>query len=75
MQGRADKGIIITTGTFTAAAMKEAVRDGVPPIELVDGERLVGLFEDLELGLVPRKTYDVDPTFFSQFDSDTDNSS
>jgi hypothetical protein len=34
----------------------------------------VGLFEKLELGLVPRTTYDVDPTFFSQFDSNTDNS-
>ena len=74
MQGRADKGIILTTGTFSADAMKEAVRDGVPPIELVDGERLVDLFEQLELGLVPRKTYDVDPQFFSQFDSDGDNS-
>jgi restriction system protein len=69
MQGRADKGIILTTGTFTADALKEAVRDGVPPIELVDGDRLVGLFESLELGLVPRTTYDVDVTFFSQFDS------
>jgi restriction system protein len=74
MQGRADKGIILTTGTFSAEALKEAVRDGVPPIELVDGEQLVGLFEELELGLVPRKTYDVDPTFFSQFDSNTNNS-
>jgi len=74
MQGRADKGIILTTGTFSADALREAVRDGVPPIELVDGERLVGLFEDLELGLVPRKTYDVDRAFFWQFDSNTDDS-
>ena len=36
MMGRADKGIILTTGTFTSEARKEAVRDGVPPIELVD---------------------------------------
>ena len=70
MQGRAEKGIILTTGTFSAEAEKEAVRDGAPPIELVDGERLVGLCEDLELGLVPKKTYEVDPAFFSQFDSD-----
>ena len=38
MMGRADKGIIITTGTFTLEAKKEARRDGAPPIELVDGE-------------------------------------
>ncbi len=42
MMGRADKGIILTTGTFTAEARKESVRDGVPPIELVDGEKLTG---------------------------------
>ena len=36
MMGRADKGIIITTGTYTADAKREAVRHGVPPIPLVD---------------------------------------
>jgi restriction system protein len=67
MMGRADKGIIITTGTFTADAKREAVRDGVPPIELVDGEMLLNMFEQLELGLKPRTTYDVDLTFFNDF--------
>lgn len=67
MMGRADKGIIITTGTFTTDASKEAVRDGVPPIELVDGEKLVDMFEELELGLKPKKAYDVDPSFFDEF--------
>jgi restriction system protein len=71
MQGRADKGIVITTGSFSSDALKEAVRDGVPPIELVDGERLVELFESLELGLIPRTTYDVDPNFFTQFEEDS----
>jgi restriction system protein len=67
MMGRADKGIIITTGSFTSDARKEAVRDGVPPIELVDGEKLVNMLEQLELGLKPQRTFDVDPTFFDQF--------
>jgi restriction system protein len=67
MQGRADKGIILTTGAFTKDAHAEAVRDGVPPIELVDGEQLVQLFEQLELGLLPRTTYDVNMAFFEQF--------
>lgn len=71
MQGRTDKGIILTTGSFTSDALKEAVRDGVPPIELVDGEKLVELFESLELGLIPRTTYDVDASFFAQFEQDT----
>ncbi len=67
MMGRADKGIILTTGTFTADAQKEALRDGVPPIELVNGEKLLDMFESLELGLKPRKTFDIDQTFFEQF--------
>lgn len=67
MQGRADKGIILTTGTFSSDARREAVRDGVPPIELVDGEKLIQLFEDLELGLLPRKAFQVDEEFFEEY--------
>ncbi len=67
MMGRADKGLILTTGIFTADARREAVRDGVPPLELVDGESLVALFEQLELGLRPRKSFVVDTAFFEEF--------
>ncbi|MEO8010989.1 MAG: restriction endonuclease, partial [Dokdonella sp.] len=67
MTGRADKGIIITTGSFTSEARKEAVRDGAPPIELVDGEKLAGMLEELQLGLKPKQTYELDESFFSQF--------
>lgn len=67
MEGRADKGIIITTGVFTAEARREARRDGAKPIELVDGDQLIELFELLELGLKPRKTYDVDAAFFDEY--------
>lgn len=51
MQGRADKGLIITTGTFTADARKESTRDGAPAIDLIDGEALCSLMKDLELGV------------------------
>lgn len=67
MAGRADKGIILTTGTFTAEARREAVRDGVPPIELVDGEKLLDMFEKLELGLKPRAAFEIDESFFEDF--------
>jgi len=67
MQGRADKGIVITTGTFTAEAKREAVRDGAPPIELVDGEKLIDMLEELELGLTPVRSYRVDSDFFEEF--------
>lgn len=67
MGGRADKGIIITTGTFTSDARKEAVRDGVPAIELVDGQKLVGMLENLELGLAPVKAFRITRAFFEDF--------
>src|SRR5437870_6425493 len=59
MSGRADKGIVITTGTFTTEARREASRDGVPPIEIIDGEKLVEMFKELEFGLKPVKTYEI----------------
>jgi restriction system protein len=67
MMGRADKGIILTTGTFSKEAKKEARRDGVPPIELVDGEKLIEMFEMYEIGLKPVKTYELDYKFFEEF--------
>jgi restriction system protein len=67
MSGRADKGIIITTGTFTAEARREASRDGVPPLELIDGEKLVEMFRELEFGLKPLKTFEIDKPFFEEF--------
>jgi restriction system protein len=67
MMGRADKGIIITTGSFTTEAKKEAVRDGVPPIELVDGEKLINMLESLELGLTPIQSYKVNEQFFDVY--------
>ena len=47
MVGRADKGLFITTGRFT----KEAVRDGAPAIDLIDGLELCDLLKKLELGV------------------------
>jgi restriction system protein len=69
MQGRADKGIVITTGSFTTEARREASRDGVSAIELIDGGRLVEMLETLQLGLIPRQTFDVDERFFDDFRS------
>lgn len=57
MSGRTDKGIFITTSFFTIDAKKEALREGVHPIELVDGERLLQMFEQLQLGLNQETVY------------------
>lgn len=67
MQGRGEKGLIITTGRFTKEAKNEANRDGVTPIELIDGDRLVELFEKFRLGLKPVTVFEIDQEFFKTF--------
>lgn len=59
MVGRAEKGVFITTGTFTRDAKAEATRDGSTPIDLVDGLALAELLKDLELGLKVQKIEEV----------------
>jgi restriction system protein len=68
MQGRAEKGIFLTTSTFTSNARVEAERPGAVPIELVDGEKLFDMFKRYELGLKPRTVFDIDLSFFEQFE-------
>ena len=67
MLGRAEKGIILTTGTFSEDAKREASRDGAPPIELINGEKLVELFEIKQLGVKPKTKYEVDLKFFQTY--------
>jgi restriction system protein len=67
MSGRADKGIFMTTGYFTPAAKKEADRDGVTPIDLVDGKKLIDMFERVNLGLRSIPAYEIDEKFFDEF--------
>ncbi|PJZ47027.1 restriction endonuclease [Leptospira brenneri] len=51
LQGRADKGLFVTTSSFTRDAIKEATRDGAPPIDLIDGDALIDKLKELKLGL------------------------
>ncbi len=67
MIGRAEKGIIMTTGTFSTDAIREANRDGAPQVELVDGEKLVEMFKKVELGVKPKTIYEVDLPFFEPY--------
>ncbi|CAN5233411.1 restriction endonuclease [soil metagenome] len=59
MVGRTDKGLIITTGTFTADARREATRDGAPAIDLVDGDALCDLLKDRGLGVIVRMVEEI----------------
>ncbi len=67
MIGRAEKGIIITTSSFTNAAVIEANREGAPKVELVDGAKLVEMFQRVELGVKKRTVYGVDLNYFEKF--------
>jgi restriction system protein len=51
LQGRGDRGLLITTGSFTAEAKKEATRGGALPIDLIDGENLCDLLKKHRLGV------------------------
>ncbi len=68
MVGRSDKGLLITTGTFTAEAKREATRDGAPPVELIDGEQLCDLLKQLKLGVTTEmvEKVSVDAGWFSK---------
>lgn len=65
MQGRADKGLFITTGKFTSAAIHEANRAGTAPIDLIDGDELIDKLRELQLGVIPVTDYSIDETWFS----------
>jgi len=68
MVGRADKGLLITTGTFSREARREAYRDGAPPLDLLDGEELVKKLKELGMGIqVKQRTIEdvfVDEAYF-----------
>ena len=64
MQGRADKGLFITTGKFSTPAIEEANRPGVTPIDLVDGDELVEKLRELQLGVAPVNDYIIDEAWF-----------
>lgn len=64
--GRADKGLFVTTGTFTREAMKEATRDGATPIDLMDGDQLADKLKELSLGIKTQmvESVEVDADWF-----------
>lgn len=59
MIGRADRSLVITTGTFSREAKAEATRDGAPPIDLLDGEQLLDKLKELRLGVAVKMIEEV----------------
>lgn len=72
MSGRGEKGLLITTSTFTREAREEARRDGAPPIELVTGRELAELLKRYEIGVTTTRRIveevSIDSEYFGQFD-------
>jgi restriction system protein len=60
-----EKGLIITTGTFAKAAID--IEKNNVKLELIDGDKLVEMFEKVELGVTPKTIYEPDLTFFEQY--------
>src|SRR2546421_6736738 len=71
MAGRGEKGLLITTGSFTRNAQAEAVRDGAAPVELIDGDRLCDLLREYRIGVEVRERIEqvvaVNPGFFDEY--------
>jgi restriction system protein len=72
MSGRGEKGLLMTTGSFTRDAQAEASRDGAPPVELIDGDRLCDLLYEYRLGVDVRQRIEeditVNPAFFDEYE-------
>lgn len=64
LQGRAEKGLVITTGRFTREAKREAQRDGAIPIDLIDGNDLMGMLKKYKLGVKVEKRVSIDADWF-----------
>lgn len=67
IHGRAERGIVITTGTFTSSAKAEAARENATPIELVDIDKLLDLLIEEKLGVYESRALQIDETFFAPY--------
>lgn len=71
MVGRTDKGLFITTGSYTRQAIEEATRDGAPAIDLIDGDKLAEKMKELQLGVSVeiKEHVSVNEDWFKNFES------
>lgn len=69
LRERAEKGLFLTTSTFTRPAKEEAMK-GAKEIELIDLQRLIELIETMKLGLKEKTIFVVDSSFFEEYGSD-----
>lgn len=63
-----NRGLFITTSNFTKAAKEASIADGVKEINLIDGDKLVDLILQYEIGVSKEIVYSVDKQFFENFE-------
>ena len=61
-----EKGLLITTGTFSKSAKLEAADPGKRLIDLMDGEELIDKIVEFSIGVREVKDYEIDEEFFKK---------
>jgi restriction system protein len=61
-----EKGVMITTGSFSKAAKEEASNPGKQQIDLIDGEEFINKIAEYGIGVKPITTYEIDVDFFKK---------
>lgn len=68
-----EKGVMITTGSFSHAAREEASSEGKRLIDLMDGEELIDKLAEYGIGLNEVVSYEIDEDFFNSLTENTAN--
>jgi restriction system protein len=61
-----EKGVFITTSSFSKAAKEEASKPGKKQIDMMDGEEFMDKLVEYEIGVKEVKDYEVDESYFSK---------
>ncbi len=61
-----EKGVFITTGSFSKPAIEEAFNPGKQQIDLIDGEEFITKLAEFGIGVKEVKDYEIDEQFFAK---------
>lgn len=61
-----EKGVFITTGTFSKQAIEEAYTPGKKQIDLINGEEFITKLAELSIGVKEIKDYEIDEEYFNR---------
>ncbi len=67
-----EKGVLITTGSFSKSAREEASAPGKKQIDLMDGNDFMDKLAEYGIGLNPRTEYDIDEGYFASINEEVE---